>query len=109
MKVTVHDIAGLPGISATLLEADRPVHKVFCCDLLSVAMARAPEDSVWVTVMGNVNVVAVASLADIACVVIAEGYSFDEAAIKAAEGKLTLLRSPMPIFETADMIAKSQR
>lgn len=105
--MTVHEIAGLPEITASVLEADREVKKVFCCDLLSVAMARAPEASVWVTVMGNVNVVAVATLADVACVVIAEGYSFDEAAIKAASGKLTLLKSPLPIYETAALIGKT--
>ena len=31
-------------------------------DLLSLAMARAPADCAWVTVMGNMNTVAVATL-----------------------------------------------
>ena len=43
---------------------------VYCCDLLSIVMGRAPANSLWVTVMGNVNAMAVASLADTACVVI---------------------------------------
>lgn len=88
-------------------DSDRSVDSVFCCDLLSVAMARASENSVWVTVMGNANVVAVATLADVSCIVIAEGYSFDEAALQAAKGKITLLRSDLPVYETATRIGKA--
>ena len=41
---------------------DRNISGLFCCDLLSIAMSKAPEDSVWVTVMGNINTLAVAAL-----------------------------------------------
>ena len=68
---------------------------------MALAMARAPEGAAWVTVMTNANVVAVASLAEVACVVLAEGYDYDEAALKAAKGKVILLRSGEPIYETA--------
>ena len=74
---------------------------VFCCDLLSIAMSKAPESSAWVTVIGNANAVAVAALADVSCIVLAEGFSFDEAAISAAKGKVALLKSDKPIYETA--------
>ena len=47
----------------------RGITKTFCCDLLSIAMGRAPEGCAWVTVMGNMNTLAVASLADAACVI----------------------------------------
>ena len=30
---------------------DREISRVFCCDLLSIAMGKAPADGVWVTVM----------------------------------------------------------
>jgi len=85
-------------------ENDREIKGVFCCDMLSVAMARAPEDSAWVTVIGNANTIAVATLADVACVILAEGYAFDDAAIKAAEGKIALFRSDKPSYETAAAI-----
>ena len=35
---------------------------VYCCDLLSIVMGRAPADCLWVTVMGNVNAAAVATI-----------------------------------------------
>lgn len=98
------DILKLDGITPSVYDGDREVSGVFCCDLLSVAMARAPEGSAWVTVMTNANVVAVASLAEVACVVLAEGFDYDEAALNAAKGKVTLLRSSEPVYETAAKI-----
>ena len=31
--------------------ASRKIAKVFCCDLLSIAMSKAPENGAWVTVI----------------------------------------------------------
>lgn len=74
----------------------------FCCDLLSVAMASAPEGCAWVTVMGNINTLAVASLTDAACIILAGGTVLDDAALqKAEEQDITILRSRLPIFESA--------
>lgn len=82
--------------------AERTLSGVFCCDLLSIAMSKAPADCVWVTVMGNMNTLAVASLTETACVILAEGVSLDDAAMKkAAEEGITVLASDKPIFETA--------
>ena len=50
-------------------DLDREINCVYTCDLLSFAMGRAPADSAWVTIIGNVNAIAVASLADVACIV----------------------------------------
>lgn len=82
------------------LEAD--VENIYCCDLLSIAMSRMPEKAVWVTVMSNMNTLAVASLTDTACVVMAEGVNVDEAILsKAAEQGITLLQTDLPIYEAA--------
>jgi len=102
--MTVNKLCESLALEAIFQEEDRAVTGVFCCDLLSVAMARAPEGSAWVTVIGNANTVAVATLADVACIVLSEGYSFDEAAINAAKGNITLIRSDKPTYETAASI-----
>ena len=95
------------GLELETLGDEAEITGVYCCDLLSLAMGRAPQGSVWVTVMGNVNTVAVASLADVACVVLAEGMAYDERAIEAArEQGVTLLKSPLPVYETAVGIGK---
>ena len=84
--------------------------RVVCCgyagDLLSWVMGRAPEGCVWVTVMSNVNVIAVASLADVGCVLLAEGAELDAAALeKAREQKINVYRSPLPVFDLCAALA----
>lgn len=81
---------------------DRKLSRVFCCDLLSIAMGKAPADGVWVTVMGNKNTLAVASLADVACIVLAEGVSLDDKTLeKAEEEGIAILSTELPVFEAA--------
>ena len=73
-------------------EPEREITKPFCCDLLSIAMGKAPAGCAWVTVMGNMNTLAVASLTEAACVILAEGAVLDEAAAKkAVEQGITVL------------------
>ena len=81
---------------------DRNISGLFCCDLLSIAMSKAPEDSVWVTVMGNINTLAVAALCDVGCIGLAAGISLDDAArAKAVQQHITVLSTDMPIFDAA--------
>ena len=88
-------------------ELDREVPKVFCCDLLSIAMGKAPADGAWVTVMGNVNTIAVATLADVSCVIMAEEVSLDEVArARAKEQGVTVLATEEPVFEAALKVHK---
>ena len=81
---------------------DAEITKPFCCDLLSVAMGKAPAGSCWVTVMANMNTLAVAALTDTACVILAEGAVLDDAARKKAlDQEITVLSTDMPVFEAA--------
>lgn len=86
-------------------EMERRITGVYCCDLLSIAMGRAKADSAWVTVMANVNVVAVAVLTDVSCVILAEGMTLDQEALKrASEKKVAVITTPLPVFEAAKMV-----
>ena len=86
-------------------DMDRVVEGVFCCDLLSVAMGRGKENAAWVTVMGNVNTLAVLSLTDMACIVLAEGAVMDETGLaKARQQGITIFRTDQPEFETGLVI-----
>lgn len=77
----------------------------YCGDLLSWVMGRAPADSVWITVMSNLNVIAVASLADVACIVLAEGAVLDEDAKKRAELEgMNVYSSKYDLFNLCRMI-----
>lgn len=86
-------------------DLDREVTKPYCCDLLSIAMSKMPEGAAWITVMANVNTLAVASLADATCVILAEGCTLDEDTInKAKEKGITVLETNLPIFESALLV-----
>ncbi|HCA04429.1 MAG TPA: hypothetical protein DEO32_00875 [Ruminococcaceae bacterium] len=66
-------------------ELDREINDCYIGDLLSWVMGRAPADSAWLTVMGNINSIAVATLADVSCIVLVENAPLDENARQKAE------------------------
>ncbi len=75
-------------------DLDREVTDCYIGDLLSWVMGRAPGDSAWLTVMGNINSIAVATLADVSCIVLVESAALDEEARKKAEmHDVTILRT----------------
>ncbi len=83
-------------------DPEREITGGYCGDLLSWVMGRAPADCLWITVMGNVNAVAVAVLADVTAIVLAEDSPLDDAARERAEQQgVTILRSPLPAFALA--------
>ncbi|MFV0516305.1 MAG: hypothetical protein ACK5MV_02805 [Aminipila sp.] len=78
------------------------ITKCFCCDLLSIAMGKAPSGCAWITVMANVNTLAVASLAEVACIILAEDTKLDENALaKAKEHGITVFYTELPVFDAA--------
>ena len=66
-------------------EPERKITSCYIGDLLSWVMGRAPKNSVWLTVMGNINSIAVATLADVSCIVLVENATLDESARQKAE------------------------
>lgn len=81
------------------------ISSVFCCDLLSNAMIKAPKGCAWVTVIANINTLAVAEYAEVSCIILAEGVTFSEADLHIAkERNIRVFYSDLPIFETALLI-----
>ena len=79
---------------------ERTVDGVFCCDLLSIVMGKAKSGAAWITVMCNINTIAVAVLSDVSCVIISAGYAADGDMVKKAEEQgVCLLQSSLPTFE----------
>ena len=86
-------------------EPEKEISGVFCCDLLSIAMGRGVEGAAWVTVMGNINTLAVMTLTDMACIILAEGARMDETGLaKARDEGFTIFRTEKPIFAAALMV-----
>lgn len=79
--------------------AEREIKSVYCCDLLSIVMGRAPADSAWITVMGNINSAAVAVLADVSCIILSENMQCDaDCKAKAEEQGVCILQTEDPTF-----------
>ncbi len=68
-------------------EVDREVTGCYTGDLLSWVMGRATADCAWVTIMTNVNTVAVATLVDASMVIIAENAEITPDVIEKANEK----------------------
>ena len=84
---------------------EREITGCYCGDLLSWVMSRAQSGDAWLTVMGNVNAVGVAALADTACVILTENAAFDENALmRAQQNGITVLQTEKNTYETAVFI-----
>ncbi|NLP36579.1 MAG: AraC family transcriptional regulator [Firmicutes bacterium] len=65
--------------------ATKKVTGVYSGDLLSWVMSHAKKNDAWVTVHTHVNIVAVAVLAELACIIIPEGIEVEAATLAKAE------------------------
>ena len=106
--MTVEELAIKTGLATvTLPDASREIQGAYVGDLLSWVMGRASSDNAWITIMSNINVVAVATLADVGCVILAEGVTPDAELVKVAEAKgVNILTSPLSSYETALRISE---
>lgn len=86
---------------------DKTISTGYVGDLLSVVMGKAPEDCVWITVQSHINIIAVATLADIGCIIVSEGFTIDDEAVdKAAEENVVLLSSQESSYEIAKKLGQ---
>ncbi|MDY6915645.1 MAG: DRTGG domain-containing protein [Candidatus Cloacimonadota bacterium] len=77
----------------------------YVSDLLSDVMGNAKEGQVWITIMRHLNVVAVASLANLSAVVFAKNYKPEKAVIdKANEEGICLISTSLPTFEVTGIL-----
>ena len=98
--MTVEQLAKQLSLTSLCMpEGDRIVEGGYCGDLLSWVMSRAQSGDAWVTIMTNINVVAVAALTDCACVILAENAEVEPAVVeKAASQGINLFVSDKDAF-----------
>ena len=101
--MTVSELAALQGFkTVSMPDGEREINGVYIGDLLSWVMGRAKADNAWITIMSNINIVAVASLADVACIILAEGVELEASVAETAKAKgINILSAEMPAYETA--------
>ena len=85
--MTINDLAQACGWKLLAGEEgiDNQVDGCYIGDLLSWVMGRAQSGNVWLTVMGNLNAIAVAALADTSGIVLCEDAALDQDAKKRAD------------------------
>lgn len=71
-KLPLELVAGSKGIQ-------KEIQGGYCGDLLSIVMAYAKEQDVWLTVQGHENAVAVALMAGISAIILTQGVKPNEA------------------------------
>lgn len=85
---------------------DQDVACGYTCDLLSWVMAKGRQGCAWVTVQTHLNVIAVASLHDMACVICPEGIEMEAASIKKAEDEgIAVISSPLTAYAICGLMS----
>lgn len=81
---------------------DIPTENVYIGDLLSVVMAKAKEQSIWLTIQTHLNIMAVAELLDMVCIIVVEGMEVEEQTInKSNELQIPILKTKASAYEIA--------
>ena len=84
----------------TAVDGDPEIACGYTCDLLSWVMAHGAPGMVWVTVQTHLNVIAVAVLSEMACVILPESIEMEQESLNKAQSEgMTVLQSPLPAYE----------
>lgn len=107
--MTVEQVASvLQATECYFADAGREVTGGFAGDLLSYCMSKAKTDGVWFTIMNNTNVAAVASLCDVALVLLCDGIQPDAALIERCRANgINLAVTPLAVYEASVSLGKT--
>lgn len=101
--MTVKELCERCGFNAVAMpDPEREIDGCYIGDLLSWVMGRANADNVWITIMSNKNIIAVATLTDVSCILLSEGVSVDDEIKALAENKsVNILSCEKDTYEAA--------
>ncbi|MDD2563418.1 MAG: DRTGG domain-containing protein [Salinivirgaceae bacterium] len=84
---------------------NREITGGYVSDLLSDVMGRASEGEVWITLQTHKNVMAIASLKELAAIIIVQGLKPDADLLKQAEGEeIPVLITDKSTFEITGLL-----
>jgi len=77
-------------------EGDIEIEGVYLGDLLSIVMAKAKKNYVWITIQTHINIVAIAELLELSCIIVVENMAVDNDTLEKAK------ELNIPIFKTSE-------
>jgi len=94
-------------LESTGVPTEHEVTGGYASDMLSCVMARARKGNIWVTLQAHPNIVAVASLLELAGIIVTEGVHPDEGTVqKAWEESIPLFTSPRTTFSIVAQLSE---
>ena len=86
---------------------EKEIESGYVGDLLSWVMANADNGCAWVTIQTHINIVAVASLLEMACIIIPEGAEVEPDALeKATEEDIPLIITELNAYEVCTFLGE---
>jgi hypothetical protein len=80
---------------------------IYSCDLLSWVMSHAKRGNCWITVQTHINIVAVASLLEIPCIIVPEDIEVEENTInKAIEENIEIISTSLDAVCISSKLSK---
>ena len=84
---------------------DREIDGCYISDLLSDVMGNAMEGNVWITLQTHKNVMAVASLKDLSCIILVKSLMPNDETIEQSNDEdLPILQTSLPTYEIAGLV-----
>ena len=77
-------------------EGNIEIEGVYIGDLLSIVMSKAKKNYAWITIQTHINIVAVAELIELACIIVVEDMDVDNDTIEKAK------ELGIPVFKTSE-------
>lgn len=89
-------------------DLDKEIKSGYISDLLSWVMGHAEQNCAWITIQTHINVIAVATLLEMACIIVPEGENIDEDTIaKATEEGIALISTDLTSYKVAGVLIEN--
>lgn len=105
--MTVKELSNIDELKVTtdLFNPDTVISGGYTSDLLSDVMANGKKDNIWITMQTHLNITAVASLKEIAAVIVVMNREINKETLdKANEEQITILTTPLTSFQITGKI-----
>lgn len=105
--MNIEEITGLieGKILGRFYKGDYQISGAYVCDMLSRVVSSIESGQVWITILNSINVVAVASLSECPCVILADDVKMPDDVIKRAdENNVMILSTGFSAYKVCGLI-----